>query len=150
MRRFLFIVALCYSDEDRRFFAEAMQAQTVDVIKRMKEISTVMNLPGEVLEAQGITAEELEGMGFVGCIWLSSFVRGRRAACKDVVCMRATIFTMVQGIRFGAGFKVLEVNGKRFFDSHFRAVCPAGMLEELQEHVESIDMANGMSHSLVN
>ncbi len=38
-----------------------MQDHTVDVIKRMKEISTVMNLPGEVIEAQGITAEELEG-----------------------------------------------------------------------------------------
>jgi hsp70-interacting protein len=49
-------------EEDRRFFAEAMQDHTVDVIKRMKEISTVMNLPGEVIEAQGITAEELEGM----------------------------------------------------------------------------------------
>ena len=41
-----------------------MQAQTVDVIKRMKEITTVMNLPGEVLEAQGITDEEIEGTSF--------------------------------------------------------------------------------------
>lgn len=56
---------VCYSEEDRRFFAEAMQSQTVDVIKRMREISAVMNLPGEVLEAQGITAEELEGTRFV-------------------------------------------------------------------------------------
>ncbi|KAG0602939.1 hypothetical protein M758_10G053400 [Ceratodon purpureus] len=50
------------SEEDRRFFAEAMQAQTLDVVKRMKEISTVMQLPGEVIEAQGITPEEIEGM----------------------------------------------------------------------------------------
>jgi hsp70-interacting protein len=50
------------SEEDRRFFAEAMRDHTVDVIKRMKEISAVMNLPAEVVESQGITPEELEGM----------------------------------------------------------------------------------------
>jgi hsp70-interacting protein len=50
------------SEEDKRFFAEAMQDQTVDVVKRMKEISMVMNLPPEVLEAQDITVEEIEGM----------------------------------------------------------------------------------------
>lgn len=49
------------SEEDRRFFAEAMRDHTVDVIKRMKEISAVMNLPAEVVESQGITPEELEG-----------------------------------------------------------------------------------------
>lgn len=55
-------MVFCCSEEDRRFFAEAMQAQTLDVVKRMKEISTVMQLPGEVIEAQGITPEEIEGM----------------------------------------------------------------------------------------
>ncbi|KAG0616390.1 hypothetical protein M758_5G111200 [Ceratodon purpureus] len=50
------------SEEDKRFFAEAMQEQTVDIVKRMKEISMVMNLPSEVLEAQDITPEEIEGM----------------------------------------------------------------------------------------
>lgn len=44
---------------------DAMQEYTVNVIKRMKEISSVMNLPGEVIEAQGITPEELEGTSFV-------------------------------------------------------------------------------------
>jgi hsp70-interacting protein len=48
------------SEEDKRFFAEAMESQTVDIIKRMKEISMVMNMPSEVLESQGVTVEELE------------------------------------------------------------------------------------------
>lgn len=40
---------------------EAMQAQSVDVIKRMKEITLVMNTPEEVLETQGITPADIEG-----------------------------------------------------------------------------------------
>lgn len=40
---------------------EAMQAQTVDVIKRMKEITLVMKTPEQELEAQGITPQEIEG-----------------------------------------------------------------------------------------
>ncbi|XP_074571029.1 uncharacterized protein LOC141827637 [Curcuma longa] len=70
------------SEEDRKWFMEAMQAQTVDVVKRMKEITLVMKTPGDVLEAQGIKP------------------------C-DIV----------------------------------------DMLDELQEHVESIDMANDL-HSI--
>ncbi|KAF8396806.1 hypothetical protein HHK36_018439 [Tetracentron sinense] len=66
------------SEQDRRWFMEAMQAQTIDVIKRMKEITLVMQTPEQVLEAQGVTSADIEG----------------------------------------------------------------DMLEELQEHVESIDMAN--------
>ncbi len=49
------------SDEERRWFNEAMQSQFLDVIKRMKEIALVMNMPVPVLEAQGVTVEELEG-----------------------------------------------------------------------------------------
>lgn len=41
---------------------EAMQAQTVDVIKRMKEITLVMQTPEQVLESQGVTPQDLEGM----------------------------------------------------------------------------------------
>ncbi|KAG6487308.1 uncharacterized protein LOC122009642 [Zingiber officinale] len=70
------------SEEDRKWFMEAMQAQTVDVVKRMKEITLVMKTPGDVLDAQGIKP------------------------C-DIV----------------------------------------DMLDELQEHVESIDMANDL-HSI--
>lgn len=40
---------------------EAMQSQTVDVIKRMKEITMVMQTPEQVLEAQGVTAADIEG-----------------------------------------------------------------------------------------
>ncbi|KAL6508001.1 hypothetical protein OROGR_024196 [Orobanche gracilis] len=39
---------------------EAMQAQTVDVIRRMKEITLVMKTPEEVLESQGVTHEDIE------------------------------------------------------------------------------------------
>lgn len=41
---------------------EAMQTQTIDVVKRMKEISTVMQAPQEVLEAQGVTVDDMEGL----------------------------------------------------------------------------------------
>lgn len=50
------------SEEDRRWFMEAMQTQSVDVMKRMKEITQVMQTPASVLEAQGVTADDLEGM----------------------------------------------------------------------------------------
>lgn len=50
------------SEEDRRWFMEAMQAQTVDVVKRMKEITLVMQTPEQVLESQGVTAEDIEDM----------------------------------------------------------------------------------------
>ncbi|KAF8397446.1 hypothetical protein HHK36_016363 [Tetracentron sinense] len=71
------------SEEDRKWFMEAMQAQTVDVIKRMKEITLVMQTPEQVLEAHGVTSADIEDM-----------------------------------------------------------------LDELQEHVESIDMANGVQNVL--
>ncbi|XP_074271313.1 hsp70 nucleotide exchange factor fes1 [Silene latifolia] len=50
------------SEEDRRWFMEAMQSQTIDVVKRMKEISLVMQTPEEVLESQGVTPTEIEDM----------------------------------------------------------------------------------------
>ncbi|XP_057512612.1 hsp70 nucleotide exchange factor fes1-like isoform X1 [Actinidia eriantha] len=50
------------SEEDQRWFMEAMQAQTVDVGKRMKEIILVMETPEQVLEAHGITAADIEDM----------------------------------------------------------------------------------------
>ncbi|OMO97245.1 Armadillo [Corchorus olitorius] len=50
------------SEEDRRWFMEAMQAQTVDVVKRMKEITMVMQTPEQVLEAQGVTSADIEDM----------------------------------------------------------------------------------------
>ncbi|KAK2972338.1 hypothetical protein RJ640_014396 [Escallonia rubra] len=50
------------SEEDRKWFMEAMQAQVIDVIKRMKEITLVMQAPEEVLEAQGVTANDIKDM----------------------------------------------------------------------------------------
>ncbi|KAL5709525.1 hypothetical protein ACHQM5_020205 [Ranunculus cassubicifolius] len=50
------------SDKDRKWFMEAMQGQTIDIIKRMKEITTVMQIPEEVLESQGVTSSDIEGM----------------------------------------------------------------------------------------
>lgn len=40
---------------------EAMQAQSVDVIKRMKEITQVMQTPEQVLESQGVNPADIEG-----------------------------------------------------------------------------------------
>ncbi|GJS32747.1 HSP70 nucleotide exchange factor FES1 [Tanacetum coccineum] len=50
------------SEEDRKWFMEAMQAQTIDVVKRMKEITLVMQTPENVLEEQGVSSTDLEGM----------------------------------------------------------------------------------------
>ncbi|KAK4774622.1 hypothetical protein SAY86_009557 [Trapa natans] len=50
------------SEEDRKWFMEAMQAQSVDVIKRMKEITLVMQTPEQVLESQGVTPDDIEAM----------------------------------------------------------------------------------------
>nr|DAD28250.1 TPA_asm: hypothetical protein HUJ06_029718 [Nelumbo nucifera] len=81
----LFIYFLFVSEEDRKWFMEAMQSQTIDIIKRMKEITLVMQIPEQVLESEGVAAVDIEDM-----------------------------------------------------------------LDELQEHVESIDMANGRFATLVS
>jgi hsp70-interacting protein len=41
---------------------EAMQANTMDVVKRMKEITQVMKTPDDVLQSQGVTPENIEGI----------------------------------------------------------------------------------------
>ncbi|XP_020179504.1 uncharacterized protein [Aegilops tauschii subsp. strangulata] len=74
------------SEEDRKWFMEAMRANTIDVVGRMKEIAQVMKTPDDVLQSHGVNPENIEGT---------------------------------------------------FSD----------MLDELQEHVESIDMANDL-HSI--
>ncbi|KAJ3682711.1 hypothetical protein LUZ60_012938 [Juncus effusus] len=50
------------SEEERQWFVEAMEARTVDMIKRMKEISMVMSTPLHVLESQGVSSSDLEDM----------------------------------------------------------------------------------------
>ncbi|OEL27028.1 hypothetical protein BAE44_0011953 [Dichanthelium oligosanthes] len=74
------------SEEERRWLAEAVERHMmVDVVSRMREIALLMSTPPTVLEAQGITHDDIEGL-----------------------------------------------------------------LSELQVHVESIDMANGMPQYLRN
>ncbi|RZR74350.1 hypothetical protein BHM03_00035756, partial [Ensete ventricosum] len=48
------ILRYCVSEEDRKWLVEALQAQTLDVAKRMKEIQLVMSITEDVLELQGI------------------------------------------------------------------------------------------------
>ncbi|CAH2074511.1 unnamed protein product, partial [Thlaspi arvense] len=50
------------SEEDRQWFAEAMQSQTVDVVKRMKEITQVMQTPQQVLEAHEVTPQDIQDL----------------------------------------------------------------------------------------
>ncbi|KAL6181583.1 hypothetical protein ACLB2K_048236 [Fragaria x ananassa] len=50
------------TEEDRKWFMEAMQEKTIDVVKRMKEISLVMQTPEHVLEDQGVTPADIEDM----------------------------------------------------------------------------------------
>lgn len=58
------MVVFC-SDDDRKWFMEAMQAQSIDVVKRMKEITLVMQTPEQVLEAQGVTPADIEGISLL-------------------------------------------------------------------------------------
>ncbi|KAL5218702.1 hypothetical protein ABZP36_019386 [Zizania latifolia] len=46
----------------RKWFMEAMQANTIDVVKRMKEITQVMKTPDDVLRSHGVTPENIEDM----------------------------------------------------------------------------------------
>ena len=57
----LLVVPFC-SEEDRKWFMEAMQANTIDVVQRMKEITQVMKTPEDVLESQGVTPENIGGI----------------------------------------------------------------------------------------
>ncbi|GMY14487.1 hsp70 nucleotide exchange factor fes1 [Fagus crenata] len=50
------------SEDDRKWFMEAMQAQSVNVIKLMKQITLVMQTPEQVLEAQGVTSADIKDM----------------------------------------------------------------------------------------
>jgi hsp70-interacting protein len=79
---------------------EAMQENTIDVVKRMKEITLVMKTPEDVLQSQGVTPENIEGT-----VW---------SVISIVLTMK-----------------------------HSRVAFFPDMLDELQGHVESIDMANG-------
>ncbi|XP_058215194.1 hsp70 nucleotide exchange factor FES1-like isoform X2 [Rhododendron vialii] len=78
------------SEEDRKWFMEAMQSQTLDVIKRMKEITLVMQTPEQVLEEQGVTASDIEDLNSIGGLvpllgYLKNSHANIRAKAADVV-----------------------------------------------------------------
>uniref|UniRef100_A0A0D9VSF6 TOG domain-containing protein n=2 Tax=Leersia perrieri TaxID=77586 RepID=A0A0D9VSF6_9ORYZ len=51
------------SEEERRWLAEAVERHMmVDVVSRMREIALLMSTPLSVLEAQGITPDDIEGL----------------------------------------------------------------------------------------
>ncbi|EYU41749.1 hypothetical protein ABFS82_10G029700 [Erythranthe guttata] len=50
------------SEADKKWFKEAMEAQTVDIVKRMKEITLVMKTSKEDLESQGVTDQDIQDM----------------------------------------------------------------------------------------
>jgi len=55
-------VAPVGSEEERRWLAEAVERHMmVDVVSRMREIALLMSAPHAVLEAQGITHDDIEG-----------------------------------------------------------------------------------------
>lgn len=85
---------------------EAVQAQTVDVVQRMKEIKLLMDIPEESLGDCNLSPKDIEG------IYLSIYL-----------------------------YMMANVLGFDWFSLVF--VVLADVLDELQEHVESIDMANG-------
>jgi len=98
------------SEEDRQWFVEAMQAHTLDSISRMKVISQIMKMPEQVLEAQGVTPDDLEG----------------------------------SLLRSNGDYSVMQKNHTDRFHKLISTFVLTGMLAELQEHVESIDLANGL------
>ena len=53
--------AVC-SEEERRWLAEAVERHMAeDVVSRLREIALLMSTPLSVLEAQGITPDDIEG-----------------------------------------------------------------------------------------
>jgi hypothetical protein len=56
-------------EEERRWLADAVeQHMMMDVVSRMREIALLMSTPPAVLEAQGITHDDIEGMGQLYCM----------------------------------------------------------------------------------
>ncbi|MQM15805.1 hypothetical protein Taro_048753 [Colocasia esculenta] len=116
------------SEEDRKWFMEAMQAQTVDVMKRMKEITLVMQTPEDVLQAHGVNmleelqdhvesidmANDLHSIG--GLVPLLGYLKnsnaGIRAKAADVVT------TVVQNNPKSQQL-VMDVNGLEYLLSNF-------------------------------
>jgi hypothetical protein len=57
------------SEDERRWLAEAVERHMMmDVVSRMREIALLMSTPPSVLEAQGITHDDIEGTGGLRCM----------------------------------------------------------------------------------
>jgi hypothetical protein len=56
---------LC-SEEDKRFFQDAVRTSTLDIVQRMREITIVMSMLEQELQQQGVTTEDLLGMTGLG------------------------------------------------------------------------------------
>ncbi|KAK6146901.1 hypothetical protein DH2020_017813 [Rehmannia glutinosa] len=105
------------SEEDRRWFMEAMQAQTVDVIKRMKEITLVMNTPEQVLESQGVTPQDIEDLHSIGgLVPLLGYLRNSHANIRAKAA--EVVSTIVQNNPRSQQL-VMEANGLEPLLSNF-------------------------------
>ncbi|CAI7905508.1 unnamed protein product [Closterium sp. NIES-53] len=126
------------SDEERQWFNQTMQAAVLDVVQRMKEISMVMWVTEEGLSCSLPSRFPCPSFPFHSLPTLTSdeerqwFNQAMQAAVVDIV-QRMKEISMVMAVTeeglLAQGVTVEEM---------------AGMLEELQEHVESIDMANDL------
>ncbi|GAQ81899.1 armadillo/beta-catenin-like repeat containing protein [Klebsormidium nitens] len=47
------------SEEDKKFFQDAMRENTIDIVQRMREITMVMSMLEQELKDQGVTTEDL-------------------------------------------------------------------------------------------
>lgn len=64
---------------------EAMQENTIDVVKRMKEITQVMKTPEDVLQSQGVTPENIEGTVWsVSIIYFQILFRCYKDECLPI------------------------------------------------------------------
>lgn len=50
------------SEEDKKFFQDAMRENTIDIVQRMREITMVMSMLEQELKDQGVTTDDLTGM----------------------------------------------------------------------------------------
>jgi hypothetical protein len=99
--------SLSCSEEDKRFFQDAVRTSTLDIVQRMREITIVMSMLEEELQQQGVTTEDLLGMtglGPLSCLFCGPscfFAAGMCASLERNFC--EAIF-VVKGSSFWASF----------------------------------------------
>lgn len=64
---------------------EAMQSRTLDVVKRMKEITLVLQTPEQVLVEHGVTPDDIEG----------EFIRPYHIVSLCLILVGADLFLMI-------------------------------------------------------